>query len=104
MASGNVADLVEGPFDRRIRGVNVNMTTAGMAAVTERPKNIELLAISDDCGTRIILIYPTGAPQEKKIQLSFEHSSGNIYMLSVNESKGDITIRWLCRQLSLIKS
>jgi len=103
MASGNVADLVEGPFDRRIRGVNVNMTTAGMAAVTERPKNIELLAISDDCGTRIILIYPTGAPQEKKIQLSFEHSSGNIYMLSVNESKEDITIRWLCRQQPLIK-
>ena len=37
MASGNVADLVEGPFDRRIRGVNVNMTIAGMATVTERP-------------------------------------------------------------------
>ena len=37
MASGNVAHLVEGPFDRRIRGVNVNMTIAGMATVTERP-------------------------------------------------------------------
>jgi len=104
MALGNVADLVEGPFDRWIRGVNINMTIAGMAVVTERLKNIELLAISDDCGTRIILIYPTGAPQEKKIQLSFEHSSGNIYMLSVNESKGDITIRWLYRQQPLIKS
>ena len=62
------------------------MTIAGIAVVTEQPKNIELLTISDDCSIRIILIYPTGAPQEKKIQLSFEHSSGNIYMLSVNES------------------
>ena len=69
------------------------MRMAGMAVVIEWPKNIELLTISDDCSTRIILVYPTGTPQEKKIQLFFKHSSGNIYMLSVNESKRDITIR-----------
>src|SRR5438876_782409 len=93
MASENITDLVEGPFDQRIRGVDVNITMAGMAgvaAVTEWPKNIELLTISDNCGTRIILTYPTSALQEKKIQLFFEHNSGNIYKLSVNESKGDI--------------
>ena len=104
MASGNVTDLVERLFDWQIRGVNVNMRMAGIAVVTEQSKNIELLTISDNCSTRIILVYPTGAPQEKKIQLFFEHSSGNIYILSVNKSKGDITVRWLCRQQPLIKS
>ena len=80
------------------------MRMAGIAVVTEQSKNIELLTISDNCSTRIILVYPTGAPQEKKIQLFFKYSSGNIYMLSINKSKGDITIRQLCKQQPLIKS